>query len=159
MTNLPTPPSSYAREVAARQDGRVGPPARPGESRWTGWVTFSATLIGMVGVFQFVNGLTALFRSGTYEVGTNRLVVDVDYTAWGWVHLVLGLVAMAAALGLLVGQTWARVVGIIMAVASAVTNLAFLPAYPVGSGLVIAIDVLIVYVLAVHGGETRDSGY
>jgi hypothetical protein len=159
VTNTPPPPGSYAREVAARQAGQVGAPVRPGESRWTGWVTFAATMIGIVGVFQIANGFTALFRSGTYVVGTERLVVDVDYTAWGWVHLLLGLVAIAASLGLLVGQTWARVIGIIMAVASAVTNLAFIPAYPVGSSLVIILDVLIIYVLAVHGGEARDSGY
>jgi hypothetical protein len=46
----------------------------------------------------------------TYVVGENRLAVDVDYTVWGWVHLVLGLVAGAAAFGLLAGQTWARAV-------------------------------------------------
>jgi len=115
--------------------------------------------MGMVAVFQIVNGLTAIFRSGTYVVGEDRLAVEVDYTVWGWVHVVLGLVAGAAALALLAGQMWARVVGIVMAVASAVTNLAFIPAYPVGSTLVIVLDVVVIYAIAVHGGEPKDIGY
>ena len=134
--------------------------SRPQEkSGWTSWLAFTAALMVIVAVFQIANGLTAFFRSGTYVVGENRLAVDVDYTVWGWVHLVLGLVAGAAAFGLLAGQTWARVVGIIMAVASAVTNLAFIRAYPVGGTLVILLDVLVIYAIAVHGGELKDSGY
>ena len=50
-------------------------------------------------------------------------------------------------------------VGIVMAVASAVTNLAFIPAYPVGSTLVIVLDVVVIYAIAVHGGEPKDIGY
>ena len=92
-------------------------------------------------------------------VGEDRLVVDVDYTVWGWVYVVLGLIAGVAAFALLAGQMWARVVGIVMAVASAVTNLAFIPAYPVGSILVIVLDVLVIYAIAVHGGELKDTGY
>jgi hypothetical protein len=115
--------------------------------------------MGVVAVFQIANGLTAIFRSGTYVVGEDRLAVEVDYTVWGWVHLVLGLVAGAAALGLLAGQTWARAIGIAMAVASAVTNLAFIAAYPVGATIVIALDVLIIYAIAVHGGELKNGGY
>ena len=49
------------------------------ESGWTGWLTFASTMIGIVGVFQIANGLTAIFRSGTYVMGTDRLVVDVGY--------------------------------------------------------------------------------
>lgn len=161
MTDTPPPPGSYARQASTptRHDGRVAGSTTRKESGWTGWVTFASIMVGIVGVFQIANGLTAIFRSGTYVVGTERLVVDVDYTVWGWVHLILGLVAIAAAGGLLLGQTWARVMAIIMAVASAVTNLAFIPAYPVGSSIVIVLDVFIIYVIAVHGGELKDAGY
>jgi hypothetical protein len=129
------------------------------ESGWTGWLTFAAVMMGMVAVFQIVDGLTAIFRSGTYVVGEDRLAVDVDYTVWGWVHILLGLVAVAAAFGLLVGRTWARAVGLLMAVASMLTNLAFIAAYPVGSTLVIVLDVVVIYAIAVHGGELKDAGY
>lgn len=157
MTDTPPPPGSYAWQASRRtgQDDRVADSG----SGWTGWLSFTAALMGVVAVFQIANGLTAIFRSGTYVVGEDRLAVEVDYTVWGWVHLVLGLVAGAAALGLLAGQTWARAIGIAMAVASAVTNLAFIAAYPVGATIVIALDVLIIYAIAVHGGELKDNAY
>jgi len=145
--------------AAAHDQDRVAGSRVQRKSGWTGWLTFTSILIGAVGVFQIVNGLTAIFRSGTYVVGEDRLAVEVDYTVWGWVHVILGLVAVAAAFGLLVGRSWARAIGILMAVASLLTNVAFIAAYPVGSTVVIALDVLIIYAIAVHGGEVRDVGY
>jgi hypothetical protein len=161
VTDTPPPPASYAWQVSKRtSDGdRVADSRLQKQSGWAGWLTFAAVMMGMVAVFQIVDGLTALFRSGTYVVGEDRLAVEVDYTAWGWIHLILGLVAGAAALALIAGQMWARVVGIVMAVVSAVTNLAFIPAYPVGSTLVIVLDVVVIYAIAVHGGELKDIGY
>ena len=155
MTDTSPPPGAYARhrsELTRAED-------REKKSGWTGWLLFTSVLMGMVAVFQIANGLTAVFRSGTYVVGEDRLLVDVDYTVWGWVHVLLGLIAGVAAFCLLAGQMWARVVGIVMAVASALTNLAFIPAYPVGSLVVIVIDVLIVYAIIVHGGELKDDRY
>ena len=77
----------------------------------------------------------------------------MDYTAWGWTHLILGLIAVAVGIGVFAGQTWARVTGIIIAGISALTNIAFLPAYPIWVTIVIALDVLVIYALAVHGRE------
>jgi hypothetical protein len=51
---------------------------------------------------------------------------------------------------------WARVVAITMAVVSAIVNLAFIPAYPLWSLLVIALDVLVVYAVAMHGEEIKN---
>jgi uncharacterized membrane protein YjfL (UPF0719 family) len=50
---------------------------------------------------------------------------------------------------------WGRVVGIIIAVISALSNLAFLPAYPIWATIIIALDVLAIYALAVHGREVQ----
>ena len=159
MTDTPPPPGSYAWDVSRQTLGEDGVEATAQrKSGWTGWLTFAALMMMLVGVFQTVNGMTAIFRSGTYVVGEDRLTVDVDYTVWGWVHILLGLVVTAAGLCLLAGQTWARVVGIVMAVVNAVVNLSFIPAYPVGSVVVIALDVFIVYAIAVHGGELEDVG-
>ena len=81
----------------------------------------------------------------------------MDYTVWGWVHLVVGGVAVLAGIGVLSGRTWARVVGIIMAALAAIVNVAFIAAYPIGSMVLIAADVLIIYALAAHGREIRED--
>ena len=124
-----------------------------------GWVVFSATMIGLVGAFQIINGLTAILRSGTYLVGTDRLAVNVDYTVWGWVHIILGVLAVLAASGLRKGQMWARVVGVVVASLSALTNLAFLPANPFLGGLVIALDIIVIYGIVVYGRPIEGDHY
>ena len=58
---------------------------------------------------------------------------------------------------LFAGQTWARVVAIILVVLSAIGQLLLIPAQPWWSLIIIAIDVLIIYALTVHGAELRDE--
>jgi hypothetical protein len=122
---------------------------------WVGWIMFAGVMMIMLGTFEAIAGLVALFKDEYYLVTRNDLVVSVDYTTWGWVHLLLGIVVAAAGLGVMVGQMWARVVGIVVAVASAIVNIAFLAAYPVWSTIIITIDVLVIYALTVHGRETK----
>jgi mannose/fructose/N-acetylgalactosamine-specific phosphotransferase system component IIC len=49
----------------------------------------------------------------------------------------------------------ARVLGIAFAVISAIVNLAFIAAYPVWAVIIIALDVLVISALAVHGREMK----
>jgi hypothetical protein len=122
-----------------------------------GWIVFAGFMLMMVGSFHIIQGLVALFRDEVFLVGTRGLVVNVDYTAWGWVHLVGGALAIATGVGLLAGQKWARVLAVVVAFASAAINMAFLPAYPVWSAIVIAIDVLVIWAVTVHGSEIRND--
>jgi len=116
---------------------------------------FAGVMMLMLGSFQAIMGLIALFKDEYYVVGRDGLVVSVDYTAWGWVHLLLGIVVALAGLGVMVGQMWARIVGIVLALLSAIVNIAFLAASPVWSTIIIAIDVLVIYALTVHGREAK----
>lgn len=127
----------------------------PEPTGWVGWIAFGGVMMIMLGVFHAIQGLVAIFQDTYYLVGKNDLVVHVDYTAWGWVHMIIGLIVLFAGIGLLVGQMWARVVGVIAALVSAVVNIAFLAAYPVWSTIMIAIDVLVIWAIMVHGREVR----
>ncbi|MGN6445942.1 DUF7144 family membrane protein [Amnibacterium sp.] len=135
------------------------PPAsrRTEPSAWTGWVIFAGAMLVLSGVFQAIEGLVALFRQGFYLVGANGLLVQVNYSAWGWTHLVLGAASVLAGLGLFVGNLAARIAGIVLAAISAVVNLAFISAYPVWATIVIALDVIVIYAITVHGGELKES--
>src|SRR5215212_4904775 len=128
-------------------------PARREPTGWVGMVLFGGIMMVMVGGFQIMQGLVALFRDEYYLVTRNGLVVSIDYTAWGWTHLVLGVVAVATGIGVVVGQMWARVMGIIIALLSALVNIAFMSAYPIWSTIIIAVDVLVIYALVAHGRE------
>jgi hypothetical protein len=126
-------------------------------SGWTGWVIFAGIMLIMVGAFQAIQGLVGLFNRGYYLVAPSGLVLNVDYTVWGWTHLILGILAVATGLGLLAGNTAARVVGIVLAVVSAVLNLVFIAAYPIWSTIVITVDVIVICAIVVHGRELKSS--
>jgi len=141
--------------VPATENDHSGPPA----TGWAGWVVFGGVMLIVLGLFQAVQGLVALFDDGFYLARPNGLVINVDYNTWGWFHLVLGIVAALTGVGLLAGNMAARVVGVIIAIISAVANLAFIAAYPVWSTIVIAIDVIVIYAIIVHGRELKSPSY
>jgi hypothetical protein len=140
-----TPPGSVYEPTG-------GAPAATG---WTGWIVFAGVMLVMLGVFHVIEALVALFREDFYLVGSKGLAVHVDYAAWGWAHLILGLIAGLAGIGLLAGNIVARVVGVGVAVLSAVVNLAFVPAYPVWSIILVTFDVLVIWAIIVHGSEMK----
>jgi hypothetical protein len=125
------------------------------QTGWVGWVVFAGIMMAVMGAYQAIVGFVALFDDGYYAVRPNGLVVNVDYTMWGWVHLLLGVVACAAGFGVVAGRTWARAVGIVIASVAAIVNFAFIAANPIWATILITVDVLIIYALAAHGGELR----
>jgi hypothetical protein len=130
-------------------------PRRHEPTAWVGFVVFGGVLMLMVGGFQVMQGFVAILRDEYYHVTRNGLLITMDYTAWGWTHLIIGLIAVAAGIGVLAGQMWARITGVLIAAISALANLAFLSAYPIWSTIIIATDVLVIYALVVHGREVK----
>jgi hypothetical protein len=129
----------------------------PAPTAWTGWAVFAAFMMIMLGTFQAIEGLVAIFNDGFYHVLPSGLVLDVDYNVWGWTHLLLGALIVVSGVGVLAGNLAARIVGVGLAGLSAVLNLLFIEANPVWSVLIITVDVLVIYALTVHGRELRDS--
>jgi hypothetical protein len=130
-----------------------------GEDRtlWAGWVAFAGLLLITIGIFQVTQGLVALFDDGFYAVSPDRLVVEVDYNTWGWVHIGLGVVGGLVGIGLLVGNLAARIAGVLLASLSVLVNVAFTSAYPLWSAMVIVMDVVVIYAIVVHGRELDGS--
>ena len=126
-------------------------------SGWAvGFIMFAAIMMIMVGVFQALQGLIAIFENEFY-VATRNYLFQFDATTWGWIHLLLGLVVAFAGYGLLSGRTWARAAAIALAVLSAIANFLFIPYYPFWSLLIITVDILVIWAIAAHGGSLRDT--
>jgi len=126
-------------------------------SGWTGWVIFAGVMMILMGALHAIDGLVGIFKDQVYVVGANnQLIVSVDYKTWGWVHLIFGIIVLLAGFAVMAGATWARVVGIIVACLSVILNIFFLAAFPLWSLIIIGIDILVIYALAIHGGELRD---
>ena len=126
---------------------------RRGTSGWAGGlILFAGLMMIMVGIWQALEGLIAIFENEFY-VATRRYLFQFDVTAWGWIHVILGLVLAFAGYGLLTGRTWARVVAITLAALSAIANFLWLPYYPFWALLIISVDVFVIWAVAVHGRE------
>jgi len=123
-------------------DNRVSPWAE-------GLTVFAAAMMIINGVIQVFVGISALFHDDIY-LAAPRYVYSFDLTTWGWVHLLLGALVAVAGFAVLKGQTWGRVVGITLASLSIIANFMFLPHYPIWSILVIALDVAVIWALAVY---------
>jgi hypothetical protein len=126
---------------------------------WTvGIAMVAATIMIMIGIFHAIAGFAAILDDEFYVVGP-EYAYRVDVTAWGWIHLILGIVVFIAGFAVMSGRIWARVVGITLAVLSAVANFLFLPYQPVWSLLIIALDVFVIWALCGFGRrEAREIG-
>ena len=130
---------------------------RPGE-RPTGWgslLVFAGVMLAVVGVFQVMLGLTALFDDEILVVRADALIVSASYTYWGWAHILLGAVAVVAAYLLLRGNMVGRVMATVIAGVNALVSFAFLPAQPLWSVLMIAFNVIVIYAITTHGAELQ----
>jgi hypothetical protein len=120
-------------------------------ARGVGWVTFAAILLGVAGIWNFIDGILAISSSRVY---TNESVfVFSDLNTWGWIVMILGITQGLAALAILSGSEWARWFGIAVAGINAIGQLMFVPVYPWWAIAMFTVDVLIIYALAVYGGH------
>jgi len=122
-------------------------PRGDGPSGWAlGGVSFAAIMMVMIGAFQAIAGLVAIIDDSFYVVARNY-TFDIDVSAWGWIHLGLGLLVLFAGFGLFAGSSWAVVTALVLAVLSAIANFFFIPYYPVWSIIVIALDSWVIWSL------------
>jgi hypothetical protein len=126
-------------------------PTGPPVSGWAvGGIAFAATVLTIIGVFQIIAGLTAIFNDDFYVVAQNY-TFDLDASAWGWIHLLLGILLVATGWGLFSRSAWAGVTAIMLASLSAILNFFFIPYYPFWSILVIALDIWVIWALTRPG--------
>ena len=137
-------------EQRTSQYGRVD--ERPPSGAAVGFTVFAGVMMIMAGAFQALAGTVAIFENEFYAT-TRNYILKFDVTTWGWIHLLVGLLILFAGFAVLSGQTWGRVIGIILASLSALANFAFIPYYPVWSLVIIALDVFVIWALAAHGRD------
>jgi hypothetical protein len=146
--------------MATATPGAVSSSTRTGyrteRTGWTGWVAFAGVMMILGGALAIFQGVVAV-ANDTWVVWTNTANVVVDLTQWGWIHMAIGVVAVLAGVGVFTGNVAARAVGVVIAGLSLLANFLFLPAYPIWALSIMAVDVLVIWALIVHGGELRET--
>jgi hypothetical protein len=120
-------------------------------SGWaTGGVIFAGSILTLAGIFQAITGLVAIINDNFFVVSKNY-TFDLDVTAWGWIHLIIGIIVFVVGLGLFTGAGWAAVGAIAIAMLSAIANFFFIPYYPIWSLVVIGLNVWVIWSLTRPG--------
>jgi hypothetical protein len=124
------------------------------ETSVSGWaiggVTFAGTMMILIGIFEVLNGIVAIANDEFFVV-TRNYTFDLDVTAWGWLHLLLGILVVLSGFYLLAGRAWAGVIAITLAVLSAILNFFFIPYYPWWSLLEIGLAVWVIWAITRPG--------
>jgi hypothetical protein len=122
-------------------------------SGWTsGAVLFAGILMIVIGIFEAFQGLAALIDDSFFVV-TENYFLEFDVTAWGWIHLIVGLLVLFGGYSLMAGRTWGRILGLILATLAAVANFAYIPYYPFWSLLMIALSIWVIWALTSRWDE------
>ena len=114
--------------------------------------TFASVILMIAGVFQSLAGLAAIFNDEVF-VTTEDYLLKADVSAWGWVHLSLGIVLFLAGLFLLQGAVWARTIAVVLASLSAIANFLWLPVQPWWAIIMITLNIFIIWAVTAHGRD------
>uniref|UniRef100_A0AAU2K2U2 DUF7144 domain-containing protein n=1 Tax=Streptomyces sp. NBC_00049 TaxID=2903617 RepID=A0AAU2K2U2_9ACTN len=122
-----------------------------GRNAWAeGGTIFAGILLLVDGVLGVIKGIAGIAEDDVYtRVGS--YVFKFDPTAWGWIHLLLGLVLIVVGAGLLKDAGWARVMGVVVAGIAVIINFMWLPYTPVWALISIAIAIFVIWALCKDG--------
>jgi len=127
-------------------------------SGWAeGLASFAGFMMIIIGAFGFFEGLAALIHGDFFTVGVHY-AYKVDVTAYGWIHMIWGVIVCGTGFAVMAGRTWGRVVGIGVIIINAVVQFFYIPYYPIWAVLLIALDVACIWALTV-AGSSREEGY
>jgi hypothetical protein len=108
--------------------------------------TFGGVLLLIAALFDVLQGGSAVANDDLYAQGSEYLY-KFDVSTWGWIHLILGVLGVAVAVGILLRAAWGQLTGIMVASLSMLTNFMFLPVYPVWSAFIIAFNAIVIWAL------------
>jgi len=148
--NPPTPPSQEARLTHISEIERTGEP--PGA--WSGWVTFAALVLVLMGLVHVLQGTLAMFDEG-YFVAQGRQLALVSYDAWGVLLIIWGIVLALVGGGLNARRGWARWVAALVVALDVIFQVGFFPSSPLLSVTLITLDVIVLYALTVRWDEAQ----
>jgi hypothetical protein len=115
-----------------------------------GVMLFAVVVMSIIGIFETMIGSIAFLSYAFFEA-PETYPFRFSGTTWGLIHLTVGVVVAIAAMALFSGAVWARIVGVVVAGISAITNFLAMPNHPVWSLLIIIMAILVIWALTFHG--------
>jgi hypothetical protein len=107
---------------------------------------FPSLLLLLVGLSNIFEGVTALHRRRGIFPGKRPMAV-LNVHEWGWVLIILGIVVFLVGCALLLGVAAARMAGVVIAMLTALGQVALIGMQPWLSLLLVGLSVLVVFEL------------
>jgi hypothetical protein len=120
-----------------------------------GLASFAAFMMIIIGAFGFFEGLAALIHGDFFAIGVHY-AYHIDVTAYGWFHLIWGLIVAGTGFAILAGRSWARWVGVTVLVLNCIAQFFYIPYYPIWAVLIISLCIACIWALTVY--NTPDEG-
>ena len=117
-----------------------------------GFIGMAGIILIVAGVLHVIEGIVGLFNNDFYVV-SQKWVFQFNVTTWGWIHILVGIIALLAGIGLFSGAVWASTVAVLVAVLSIIVNFVWLPYYPWWALLIIAFDFFVIWAVTAHGRD------
>ena len=129
----------------------AGMGGRHAEGQGYGLVIFAAVLLGLIGIFNLIDGIAAIANSHVFVANAHYVVGNLR--AWGWATLILAVLQLLAAVGVFMGNQLARWFAVVVLALNAIDQMLFLPGYPFWSLIIIAADIVAIWALCAYGSR------
>jgi hypothetical protein len=127
----------------------------PFEERGQGWIMFAGVLLLTLGTINLIDGIAAIGKAHFYIADAHYVFGDLK--TWGWIALCLGVLQLLVGLGVFAKNQLARWTGVVVVSLNAIAQLLMMPAYPLWSLSIFAVDILAIYALVVYGTRIREA--
>ncbi|RFC70615.1 hypothetical protein [Streptomyces sp. AcE210] len=118
----------------------------PSTDMGSGRLVFAAVLMVFGGLMMLFQGIAAIAKDDVFVV-TRNYVYQFDLTAWGWIHLVLGVIITLVGIALFTSATWARGLGIGLTGLAMLANFLWVPYAPFWAIVLIALNGFVIWAL------------
>jgi hypothetical protein len=124
------------------------------EKKGTGVLMFTWVMFTVLGIWNIIQGLLAVFRSSAWvsTYGDVHRITLWNVKTWGWLIIIWGIIELLAAASIWRGAQFGRWLGLIIAGLGIIGWFLFLPQAPFWSILMIALYAWVLHGLAVYGG-------
>lgn len=121
--------------------------------RGSGWISFAMIALITAGVMHIFDAVWMFQYSGDVPQKLQGALFGTSLTTYAWIYLLVGIILIAAGMGLASGSEAARWIGVFSGSATAISAIWLAPYYPIWSLVYVALGILVVYALVAYGGD------
>lgn len=119
------------------------------------WTFFASVMMLVYAALLIVAGFAGIFNGDVAFRSASGQLVIFNFVAWGWIHLIVGLLMAITGGALMNGREWARVSGVLLVMAAILLNVLIVGAYPGWALTFLIFDALLLLSLMVPSGRDK----